>query len=891
MTDLPRFAAEMQDRYTIERELGAGGMATVYLAHDVRHNRKVALKVLRPELAAILGGDRFLKEIQLTANLQHPHILPLHDSGESNGVVFYVMPYVEGESLRDRLNREKQLPVDDAVRIAREVASALDYAHRHGVVHRDIKPENILLHDGQALVADFGIALAVSTVGGGTRMTETGMSLGTPHYMAPEQAMGDREITPRADIYALGCVTYELLTGDPPFTGSTAQAIVARVVTETPRTLTMQRHTIPPNVEAAVLKALEKLPADRFATAAQFAEALGNADYIVSGTRAAAAPARPASRAGRVAALLPWALLLAVIGTGIWRWPRRAPVLVTRERVVVRSWGFVPGGLARNLAIAPDGRTVVFLDTVGIVRQLWSKVADRVEATPLAGTIGATGPTFSPDGEWIAFVADGKLKKVPRLGGSAVSVADSANSVVPAIAWLDNDTIAFNTGDYGMLAVHQDGGPTRVLHRRDSTQRGIISATGLPGGRGVLVGACAPGCPQVELRVIDLRSNRELVLSDEVIKGWHTADGHLVFVRQDGGVFRVPFDMDSLAFKGAPIPVLEGVRTITGRADMVLSANGLLLYAAGAASASGTPSEAVWVSREGAASPVDPGWSFVPAANFGFSLAPDGRRLAVAAHASGTDDIWVKELDHGPLTRLSFAGNNTRPEWTADGNSVLYISRARGFNEDVRARRADGTGAEVTLLDLDRAVYEVARLPDTSRFIIRLGNPPSRDIYLWRRGDSTASRLLAADGYQELAPALSPDGRWLAYASDESERYEVYVRPFPNVDAGRWQISRNGGNEPRWAHSGRELFYRDGAGGLVAVAVKPGANFATGEERVLFPTAGFQSDNSHPQYDVSRDDRRFLFVRSLAGPQAEGPTYLVQVTNWLDELRAMPARR
>ncbi|MEK6767560.1 MAG: serine/threonine-protein kinase, partial [Gemmatimonadota bacterium] len=223
MTDaLARLSTSLADRYVIERELGAGGMATVYLAHDVRHDRKVALKVLRPELSAILGAGRFLAEIKTTANLQHPHILSLFDSGEADGLVFYVMPYVEGESLRDRLTREKQLPVEDAVRISREVAGALDYAHRHGVVHRDIKPENILLHDGSALVADFGIALAVSRSDGGTRMTETGMSLGTPHYMAPEQAMGEREITPKADIYALGCVLYEMLTAEPPFVGATA---------------------------------------------------------------------------------------------------------------------------------------------------------------------------------------------------------------------------------------------------------------------------------------------------------------------------------------------------------------------------------------------------------------------------------------------------------------------------------------------------------------------------------------------------------------------------------------------------------------------------------------------------------------------------------------------
>jgi eukaryotic-like serine/threonine-protein kinase len=246
-----RLTSLLAGRYRIVRELGAGGMATVYLADDLRHDRRVALKVLRPELAAVIGAQRFLAEIKTTANLQHAHILSLFDSGEADGTVFYVMPFVDGESLRDRLNRERQLPVADAIRIAREVADALAYAHGHGVIHRDIKPENILLQNGHALVADFGIALAASKTGG-SRLTETGMSLGTPHYMSPEQAMGERALDTRTDIYALGCVLYEMLVGEPPFTGPTAQAIVARVMTEDPRSITAQRKTVPTHVSAAV---------------------------------------------------------------------------------------------------------------------------------------------------------------------------------------------------------------------------------------------------------------------------------------------------------------------------------------------------------------------------------------------------------------------------------------------------------------------------------------------------------------------------------------------------------------------------------------------------------------------------------------------------------------
>ena len=270
---ISRLGAAISDRYRIERELGTGGMATVYLAEDVRHRRKVALKVLHPELSAVLGPERFLKEIELTASLQHPHILPLFDSGSADGQLFYVMPFVDGETLRTRLERERQLPIADAVRLATEVADALSYAHGRGVVHRDIKPENILLQGGHALVADFGIALAVQHAGG-QRMTQTGLSLGTPHYMSPEQAMGERDITSRSDIFSLGCVLYELLTGEPPFTGPTPQAIVARVVTEEPRSLSLQRKTIPSNVEASVQRALQKLPADRFGSAAEFASAL-----------------------------------------------------------------------------------------------------------------------------------------------------------------------------------------------------------------------------------------------------------------------------------------------------------------------------------------------------------------------------------------------------------------------------------------------------------------------------------------------------------------------------------------------------------------------------------------------------------------------------------------
>jgi len=270
MSDLvERLRAALAGRYDVERELGAGGMATVYLAEDLKHRRKVAVKVLRPDLAAVLGAERFIQEITTTASLQHPHILPLFDSGTADGFLYYVMPYIEGETLRGKLNRETQLGIAEAVGIAVSIADALDYAHRHGVIHRDIKPENILLHDGRPVVADFGIALAVSAAAGG-RMTETGLSLGTPHYMSPEQATAEKELTNRSDIYSLASVLYEMLTGSPPHVGSSAQQIIMKIVTDDARPVTELRKSVPPYVGAAVAKALEKLPADRFATAHEF---------------------------------------------------------------------------------------------------------------------------------------------------------------------------------------------------------------------------------------------------------------------------------------------------------------------------------------------------------------------------------------------------------------------------------------------------------------------------------------------------------------------------------------------------------------------------------------------------------------------------------------------
>jgi eukaryotic-like serine/threonine-protein kinase len=386
-----RLTEALSGRYRIERELGQGGMATVYLAEDLKHKRKVALKVLKPELAAVLGAERFVQEITTTASLQHPHILPLFDSGTADGFLYYVMPFIEGETLRDKLTRETQLGIEEAVHITTDVADALDYAHRHGVIHRDIKPENILLHDGRAMVMDFGIALAVSAAAGG-RMTETGLSLGTPHYMSPEQATAEKEITPKSDVYSLASVLYEMLTGNPPHTGSSAQQIIMKIIAEPVATATTLRKSVPANIAAALSKALEKLPADRFETAKAFSDALLDPHFALPFT--AAPPAE--ARATRWKALAPVAFgALAVGGVIGWlvRTPSRAP-LPAVVRIYLQgdsTYGITNVCCGPSIAISPDGRRVVFLVQSmqrNGERVYYRRDLDDAQAHPIPGTEG-----------------------------------------------------------------------------------------------------------------------------------------------------------------------------------------------------------------------------------------------------------------------------------------------------------------------------------------------------------------------------------------------------------------------------------------------------------------------------------------------------------------------
>ncbi|HWA56674.1 MAG TPA: protein kinase [Gemmatimonadales bacterium] len=862
----------MADRYRLERELGQGGMATVYLAQDIKHDRKVAVKVLRPELAAVIGAERFLSEIKTTANLQHPHILPLFDSGAADSFLFYVMPFIEGESLRDRLAREKQLPVADAVRIATEVAGALDYAHRHDVVHRDIKPENILLHDGRAVVADFGIALAASKAGG-TRMTETGMSLGTPTYMSPEQAMGEREITARSDVYALGCVLYEMLLGEPPFTGPTAQAIVAKVMTAEPASLTGQRKSIPPDVEAAVFTALEKLPADRFATAAEFAAALTGKGTVQ----------RPATRVVPVRGgrWLPWMVAAAGVAIAAWSWLSR-PAPPGPARFLLSLGDSVAINLnSPGIKLSPDGRSLVFRGGGGD-RRLWIKRWAELEAQPLPGTAGASVAAFSPDGRQLAFVADGRLQRVPIDGGPAVVLADSAAGDQYVPAWLDDGTILYvNNLLFGLRRVSASGGVAQdVLVDSTLYGFGIVAMSPLPRSRGAIFTACQSGCVASSLRVFDLATRTQRELVPNVLLGTYLPSGHLLYLRRDGVGLVAPFDLDKLTVTGPGIPLLDSVSAF-GTGTLAVSASGSLAYLRSAGMEAQT--QVVRVTRGGASTWLDSIW---PGSVVSLGLALDGRRVAVSlAGDNGSSDVWVRPVDHGAPTRLSFGGRDRRPAWSPDGRMVAFVrDTLNGGN--VYGRLADGSGEDRLLAKLDRPIQEVAWSGDGTWLVVRTdnGSPGAGDIVAVRVADGTTVPIIATPT-TEVQPAVSRDGRWIAYVLVTAGQPQVFVSPFPEARGSRWQVSARGGLLPTWSADGRELYYVDLASRLIAVPVETRGGFSAGAEAPLFSVASMFLDQWHQSYAPLPDGSGFLFIRLRGMGSDQGARHVVVVEHWLDDLR------
>ena len=873
-------ANALADRYRLERELGQGGMATVYLAEDIKHQRSVAIKVLRPELAAVIGAERFLSEIKTTANLQHPHILPLFDSGAAGGgeaelrpYLYYVMPYMEGESLRDRLNREKQLPINDAVRIATEIAGALDYAHRHNVIHRDIKPENVLLHDGRALVADFGIALAASKAGG-TRMTETGMSLGTPTYMSPEQAMGEREITARSDVYALGCVTYEMLIGDPPFIGSTAQAIVAKVMTEKPGAPSRLRDTIPPAVEDAVLTALEKLPADRFATAAEFAAALAGGTTARAATRATAhavATAGPWRRISLVlggavlglAALTLWALSrgAALDAPTVFdaALPDSAPISLAASTATA-SYGFSP----RNLSVSPGGDFVVYAARLGDSTALWYRSLRDATVHPIPGTLGGTAPRLSPDGSQIAFLHGDRIMLIPLAGGDARPLFDAGNT--SGTAWisatqllvLDVDGNRFSLLDPGGGAPRSKAIPRCVLGEWVPDLRQLIcsynrSASLIDpesGARSVLRVAGPDGKPGALLagsafRVVDRR--------------------YVVYLSVDGNLSAASFDPATL-LAGRSVTLVSGVRReAIGEAQYDIAVDGRLVYAPGADAAIG---RIVSLHAGGTPQPL-------PLENGDFQrydLSWDRRWLAASVQGALGNELRVYDLRDGQHFTWLTGELIRHPLWSPDGERLLFSIR-------------DSVGWTI----LQGAPSSGARPDTVASFKYDVGAPDPMDFHddhlavaqPW--GGSAITRFDPGATHPIFDTvltdarfnSLSPNGKLILYQTVEGSRVVVTAFPTPGR---RWQLASDG-LEPIWL-SPTEVLYRKGVSWYL-VRVNPetgeplGAPTFWARDPRFSDTSGWSNRPSH--------DGGIIYVQ---GPSETSGSYLRVVPGWVERMKA-----
>jgi serine/threonine-protein kinase len=849
-----RLRAALEGRYVLQREIGSGGMATVYSAEDIRHARQVAIKLLRPELSAILGGERFLNEIRVTAHLQHPHILPLLDSGDAGGLLYYIMPYVEGESLRARISRERQLPIADAVRIARDVADALDYAHRHGVIHRDVKPENILLHEGRPMVADFGIALAVRNAGG-PRLTETGLSVGTPSYMSPEQATGEREVDSRSDIYSLGCVLYEMLVGEPPHTAPTVQALMTRVVTEKPRPVVEVRETVPDHVADAVHTALAKLPADRFATAGLFADALqsGTASFggVASGVRRSRAASR--RRWMSTALLAGGAIAAGAAGAVLLRGGRAPIVPPTRLSVIVESGARGAGiGLARQLAITPDGEKLVYLvrentGTLAIaLHRLDSETHTILAKLGVTGGGDATNALPPASNDRLAYSTPEGLMQVPASGGAPFPIGVPLTQFM---AW-ESDSVLWYQHPTTRGLHRRAGAADSVILPYDSTGNARIQQV-LPGGRNALMLRVPFGTRTGTLYMFDVRSRAlRPVMETPVVEARYTT-GLLVYATLDGALYAIRFDARRGRTSGRPVQLATNVTlAANGVAQFAVSDNGTVVWVPS------QPAELVLVDRSGGARPA-----LAARQNFHSpQFSPDGRHIAMDFTGPDGRDIWVLDLDQRTQTRVTFDRDAHDPMWSVDGRFIYYITRKSGAMGIYRAR-VGSQGPADSIWAAPELQWTGQPLPNGD-LIATVVRQSGSDIVRIANGGRSVVPVVATP-FEEGWPAVSPDGRWLAFASTQSGTQQVYVRRLDG-EGGITPVSVNGGSEPVWSSSGRELFYRrpDAAEvDVMAASVETSPVFRVLGRSALFSAGAFDAAQPHANFDVSPNGRSFVAVR------------------------------
>ncbi len=895
--------------YEIVAPLGSGGMGEVYRANDTRLGRTVAVKIV----SALVGDSpdirqRFEREAHAAASLNHPHICTIFDVGYEDDLGYLVMEYLEGETLATRLSKGP-LPIDYALRCAREIISALDDAHRQGITHRDLKPANIMLTRGGAKLLDFGLAkwtvpgmaLRASTAAKAPTqqapLTVAGTLLGTFNYMAPERLEG-KETDARSDLFAFGAVVYEMVTNRRAFDGATKASVIAAILEREPEPLSRVQPLVPLPLERIVRRCLEKDPENRWQTARDLSAELRwlTDDTAITSTHSGVVtPTR--RRQVRPWQAATFGIFVAAATTAWWiltvaRSPDGASVV---QATISLS---APLDLTRQqpaLAISPDGTQVIYRSEES--GPLYVRALDQRKGVPIPGTDGGVNPFFSPDGQWVGFFAGNNLKKVSLASGAGVTVAELGSIAERGASWGADDTIVFAPLNFGGLwRVSGQGGTSQPLTKPD-LQKGEVNHRWpelLPGGKAVIftvktVDLSSFDDAQIVVRLLDTGEQRVLL---QGAFAQYVSSGHLVYARR-GSLQAAPFDLRQLQVTGPPVTVLEGVVTHpeSGAAQFAISRTGTLVYASGSSHMADRP--LVWVDRQGTAKPLlDRRAAFVEP-----RISPDGRRLAVTI-VGAFDRLWTSEIARGTLTRLTtLGGDHGDPVWTPDSSRITFAaSMPQDQFYDLYWGSADGSGVTERLVKIDDSpsLAPTSWSPDGHTLLYQRIDPKTgSDLWTLSTEAGRRAQPFLQTSFNEFGAVFSPNGRWVAYTSNESGRLEVYVRPFQGPGA-KIQISADGGAHPVWARSGHELFFADD-GKLMMVPVKTEGTFQAGTARLLFEgpydfggAADKGDDDVYRNYDVAPDGERFAVVQRDPN---NAPIHVNLILNWTGQLTRVVPRR
>ena len=891
--------------YDVTALIGEGGMGQVYQATDTKLNRQVALKIL-PEAFATDRDRlaRFQREAQVLASLNHPGIAAIYGIEEEDDTRALVLELVEGPTLADRIAKGP-VPVDEALPIAKQIAEALEAAHEAGVIHRDLKPANIKIReDGTVKVLDFGLAKALDTAPEGdpsqsptltAAATQMGVIMGTAAYMSPEQAAG-QTADKRSDVWSFGVVLYEMLTSQRLFTGETVSHVLAKVLDRELDFSALPTST-PASIKRLLRRCLERKPKRRLGDVGEMLSHLEEAAATPAGElpvgSAIASAAQPAGWRKAVpwsiAALMTIMAILAVLSSrplGEWPGLMRSPPTsssLTRFAITLPAsdqlyYFFV----APSVALSADGETMLYVAERDGVRQLYRRPLDQLAAIPIPGTEGARYPFFSPDGEWIGFEVDGALKRMALAGGPPATLYDASIGASDA-SWGTNDTIVFgiSTDGHPLMRVASTGGVTEPVTTLAEGEADHRQPHLLPGGSALLFTVATSGPDRIAVKFLD-SGERRILLEGSTPR--YVASGHIVFARENA-LWAVPFDADQRELTGDPVPVLEGVRIGgTGFAQFWVAQNGSLVYLPGEDVADAR--ELVWVDRQGNEELV----AAEPRPYRSVRLSPDGGRVVTSVEDPANRDLVIYDLVRDTPTRLTFdPAIDTFPIWTPDGERIVFRS-ARDGRPNLFWKAADGTGDVERLTTSENAQSPHSFSPD-GQMLVFGEDRASPDVGILSMDGEHRAEMLLQTEFIESYGEVSPDGRWIAYTSLESGQPEVYVRPFPSVDDGRWQISTAGGGAPMWGPNGDELFYQvrriPSAMMVVAVATEP--TFTQGIPALVFegPYRTFGENRGRP-FDISPDGQRFLMIRYGVLPdEAADQPDIVVVENWLEELKRL----